>query len=228
MVDLSRVKQKLDSGYFWSYIVLAITVIAFFIIAFYFDQLIPAVITLIGGIIVERYYFLRKQKSYPKVFMNFNEMDEPNRRVVHNSREIVNSTCPNYQITYKNEGNKTAKKVNCLVLIASDEEIDVEPSSGGFSSSFEKIEGFDLRDIPPKRYVFEFIFPKKPMHIDELYPNTNYTDGYVSIYESDIYKIKKIIVITLEENGFVKQEFKVSMKGNKKYFEEIKRKFHLH
>lgn len=38
-------------------------------------------------------------------------------------------------------------------------------------------------------------------------------------------KIKKVVVLTVEDNGFVKQEFSVSIEADKKSLEETKSEF---
>ena len=41
----------------------------------------------------------------------------------------------------------------------------------------------------------------------------------------NVNKIKKVVVLTIEDDGFVKQEFEVSTKDDKEYFKQINSAF---
>jgi hypothetical protein len=160
------------------------------------------------------------ERSYPQVYTKFEELSEPNR----NAGKIY----PNYGINLINKGVKPADQVHCFVLIGSDDEIDAS-QYGGYSASIESLDtkkhGLDDFIQSHKHIkIFQFIFPKKTIQIDRIYPFNKYSSGYVSIFEEHIEKIKEIIVLTIEDNGFVRQKFKVS-KTERISLEEIKNEF---
>lgn len=209
---------------YWTFILLAIIVIIFIFIVFYYNQFENALLSLFGGLIGELIIILivrshsnNTENRYPKVFMSFSD---------HGSN---GPSHPNFQINYINKGNKVAHKVNCFVIFASDEEIEVK-QYGGYNASANDLTENNLKEIMiyNHKYVFEFIFPKRNMNTQEIYPSRTYSYGYISILDKDMDKIKKIIVLTLEENGSAKQEFKVVLEKDKRNFEEIKSEFKLH
>lgn len=158
-------------------------------------------------------------RSYPQVNVSFIE-----RGMNKNGDKIY----PNYRINFINNGVKVAKKVHCFILIGSEEKIDMSPF-GGSKSSPERLDinKLDLDDfLKNHNYIeiFHFIFPTERMKVDKIYPFTNYSSGYIAILEQEVELIEKIITLTLEEHGLVRQEFRVLKKGRTS-FEEIIREF---
>jgi len=163
------------------------------------------------------------ERSYPQVYMSFKEGKEPCR----NGNKIY----PVYRVNFINKGVKSTKQVHCFILMGSDIEIDVnEIVGGGYISSLESLDStnYGLNDFIHSNShikVYQFIFPSSTSKIERIYPFNKYSSGYVAIFENDIDKINKVVALTVEDSGFVKQEFKVSTIEHKRYFEETKSEF---
>ncbi len=159
------------------------------------------------------------ERSYPQVYVSFDEIG-PN--------QSMGKIYPNYRINFMNKGVKPAEKVHCFVLIGSDDEIEIS-HFGGYSAYLEQLDtiNHDLDDfIGNNKHinVFQFIYPKSTSQIDRIYPFNKYPSGYVSILQEHLELIKNIIVLTVEDSGFVRQEFEV-LKSSRVSFEETKREF---
>ncbi len=140
---------------------------------------------------------------------------------------------PIFTVKFKNEGNKTAKKFNNHILIGSDNKIEIQQNMRGGISDISRLDSitYDLETFLEENQsiqAFEFIFPENRTVIDEIHPSTQISHGYLAIYEKDIDKIKQIIVINIDDNGFIRQEFKVSSENEVKALEETKREFHTY
>lgn len=161
------------------------------------------------------------ERSYPQVYVNFKCNDEPNKKdgIIY----------PGYRVNFINKGVKAAGKIHSFIFVASNEKIDVDPF-GCYTADIGKLDSeiYGLNDLISSNKqikAFEFIFPKSQIEIDRIHPFNNHSSGYLAICEKDIEKINKIVAVTVEDSGFVKQEFEVTKEGDKRYFEEIKSKF---
>lgn len=159
------------------------------------------------------------ERSYPQVYSSFEEFKPIKLR----SQTYLRSS-----IYITNEGVKATDKIHSFVLIGSDDETDIEFLRGD-SASLKRLdpENHGLNDfirIYQHRIIHLFIFPDR-IKTDRIYPFNKHPNGQLNILEKDISKIKKIIVLNIEDSGFVKQEFKVSTNEDTKFFEETKREF---
>ncbi len=165
-------------------------------------------------------------RSYPQVYAGFERLRELNRE--------GNIFYPVYKVYFVNKGVKVTEQVFCIVLIGSDEEIDVRPTEW-FSLKAEDLDStkYDLNTfLQSCTFVkyYQSIYPNQRlasrMSIDKIYPFKQYSSpGYLAIAENDIEKIKQIVVITIELNGFVKQEFEVSIEENVPFLKERDNEF---
>ena len=150
-------------------------------------------------------------RSYSQVYMGFERLPKPNRE--------GSILYPVYKVYFVNKGVKVTEQVFCIVLIGSDKDIDVRPTEW-FSLKAKDLDSakYDLNTFL-QSYTFvkyyQSIYPNQRlagrMNINKIYPFKRYSSpGYFAIAENDIEKIKQIVVITIEQNGYVKQEFEVS------------------
>ncbi|GAB4312712.1 MAG: hypothetical protein Kow0019_11770 [Methanobacteriaceae archaeon] len=165
------------------------------------------------------------ERNYPQIHVSFDEIKGHNHHLKEN-KDLL------YKVNLINKGVKTAEKAHSFILIGSDDSIDIKPTDG--YSAY--IEDLDSKNHGLNEFIqnyrniiaYQFVFPKlrkSLLNIDRIYPFNRYPIGHLAINKNDIEKIKRILILTAEDSGFVKQEFKVSIDKNKVCFEEIKSNF---
>lgn len=152
-------------------------------------------------------------KNVPQIYMSFNNSEEPSR----NHNDIY----PNYRVNFLNKGDKTANKVESFIFIGSDSKVDIR-NGDGYTSSMERFkDNSDLTDFMYKYsniQVFHFLYPPKRRDA-KIYPGNKVSYGYISIREKDLDKIQEVIVLNYEDNGVVRQDFKLSNEGDQNLVE---------
>ncbi|MEN6552546.1 MAG: hypothetical protein ABFC34_06620 [Methanobacterium sp.] len=155
----------------------------------------------------------KNPKNVPQIYMSFNNSEEPCK----SSGEIY----PTHRIYYRNGGDKTASRVESFILVGSDNKIETMNGGGGMSESIERFKDqpdfADFIDKYSNIQIFHFIYPRRGE--TKIYPGNKVSDGYIAIREKDLDKIHEIIVLNYEDNGVVKQEFKLSDDGDQNLVE---------
>lgn len=160
------------------------------------------------------------ERSYPQVNVEFKSTSEVERR---NGKTYIP-----FGVEFINKGVKAADKVHSFVLVGADEEIDAYQRNG-YSTSLETLDltKFGLNDFKSHnsvREIFQYIYPESTMRVDRIYPFKKGKNGVLAINVNNIDIINKIVVLSLEDNGFVKQEFEVDL-GDRVSLREIKSEF---
>lgn len=161
------------------------------------------------------------ERSYPLIYGHLNDYREFTGK--GNRPDTIQ-----YNLSFINEGVKTTDKIHCFILVGSDEEIEV-----GFRHGYS----FSLKRLNPKifnldmfmeshRYIYkyQYIFPDN-IRIDRIYPFQEHVLGSITLNKDEVGKIKTILLINVENSGFVKQEFKLFGKDDPYHFREINREF---
>lgn len=166
------------------------------------------------------------ERSYPQVHICFDDVKGHNHHI-KNDGDLL------YKINLINKGVKTAEKSHSFILFGVDDSIDIKPTDG-YTAHIEDLDSQNhglIGFIKNYKHItaYQFVFPKlrkSILNIDRIYPFNKYPIGHIAINKNDIGKIKKILALTVEDSGFVKQEFKISRDGNIIYFEETKSNFY--
>lgn len=157
------------------------------------------------------------KSKYPKIYAKFEKTDQCDRK---RGREY-----PHFEIQYVNEGKVPSDGINTIILLGSDEKIDIECKVG----TSTKIERLNLKEQGINDFVQEYkhikplelFYPPNKSHIKEIYPQKPYSDHIFKCLDEDIPKIKAIFVLIFEKNGLCKQKFVTSNNEGGKIFKEI-------
>lgn len=161
------------------------------------------------------------KSKYPQIYAKFEKTGLSDRK--------RGRAYPHFEIQYVNEGKVPSDRINTIILLGSDEKIDIECKVG----SSTKIERLNLKDQDTKDFVQEYkyikplelSYPPSNGHIKEIYPHKTYFDHIFKCLDEDIPKIKAIFVLIFEKNGLTQQKFVTSNNEGEKIFDEIFREY---